>query len=71
MSSCLLYTSDVYKRQGPILDIKPFVVRKAAIITTGNEVYHGRIQDAFTPVSYTHLDVYKRQNVYCRDYNDK
>ena len=52
---------------GPILDIKPFVVRKAAIITTGNEVYHGRIQDAFTPViekkiaefgapvSYTHL----------------
>ena len=31
---------------GPILDIKPFVVRKAAIITTGNEVYHGRIQDA-------------------------
>ena len=34
----------------PILDIKPFVVRKAAIITTGNEVYHGRIQDAFTPV---------------------
>lgn len=35
---------------GPILDIKPFVVRKAAIITTGNEVYHGRIQDAFTPV---------------------
>ena len=35
---------------GPILDIKPFVVGKAAIITTGNEVYHGRIQDAFTPV---------------------
>lgn len=35
---------------GPILDIKPFVVRKAAIITTGNEVFHGRIQDAFTPV---------------------
>ena len=33
---------------GPILDIKPFMVRKAAIITTGNEVYHGRIQDAFT-----------------------
>ena len=25
-----------------ILDIKPFVVRKAAIITTGNEVYQDR-----------------------------
>ena len=34
----------------PILNILPFSVRKAAIITTGNEVYHGRIKDAFTPV---------------------
>ena len=32
------------------LILSRFVVRKAAIITTGNEVYHGRIQDAFTPV---------------------
>lgn len=34
----------------PILNILPFSVRKVAIITTGNEVYHGRIKDAFTPV---------------------
>ena len=34
----------------PILKILPFTVKKAAIITTGNEVYHGRIKDAFTPV---------------------
>lgn len=34
----------------PILELKPFVHKKVGIITTGNEVYYGRIQDAFTPV---------------------
>jgi len=34
----------------PILDLKPFVHKKVGIITTGNEVYYGRIQDTFTPV---------------------
>ena len=34
----------------PILDLKPFVHEKVGIITTGNEVYYGRIQDTFTPV---------------------
>lgn len=34
----------------PIFSLKPFVRKKAAIITTGNEVYYGRIEDTFTPV---------------------
>ena len=34
----------------PIFTLKPFHKKKAAIITTGNEVYHGRIEDTFTPV---------------------
>lgn len=34
----------------PILDLKPFVHKKVGIITTGNEVYYGRIKDTFTPV---------------------
>lgn len=34
----------------PILELKPFVHKKAGIITTGNEVFYGRIQDTFTPV---------------------
>ncbi|MCC8127160.1 MAG: molybdopterin-binding protein [Clostridiales bacterium] len=34
----------------PILRIKPFVHKKVGIVTTGNEVYAGRIQDTFTPV---------------------
>ena len=34
----------------PILELKPFLHKKAGIITTGNEVYYGRIKDTFTPV---------------------
>ena len=33
-----------------ILELKPFLHKKVGIITTGNEVYYGRIQDTFTPV---------------------
>ena len=32
-----------------IFEIKPFLKKRAAIITTGSEVYKGRITDAFTP----------------------
>lgn len=28
----------------PLLEIRPYVRQKAAVITTGNEVYHGRLQ---------------------------
>lgn len=34
----------------PILQLKPFVHKKVGIVTTGNEVFYGRIQDTFTPV---------------------
>ena len=36
--------------QEPILELLPYTLKKAAVITTGSEVYHGRIQDKFTPV---------------------
>ena len=36
--------------EAPLLQIKPFNHKKVGIITTGNEVYSGRIQDAFGPV---------------------
>jgi len=35
---------------GPIFRILPFRKKKAGIVTTGNEVLSGRIQDQFTPV---------------------
>ena len=34
----------------PILEIKPFVHKKVGIVTTGNEVFYGRIKDTFGPV---------------------
>ncbi len=34
----------------PLFELKPYLHKKAGIVTTGNEVYHGRIQDTFTPV---------------------
>ena len=57
----------------PILEIKPFVLKKAAIITTGSEVYKGRIQDTFTPVIQEKLAEFGCEMVYheiCND-NDK
>lgn len=34
----------------PLLQVVPFRPMKAGVITTGSEVYHGRIADTFTPV---------------------
>ena len=34
----------------PVLTLIPYKPMKAGIVTTGNEVFSGRIQDAFTPV---------------------
>ena len=48
----------------PILEIKPFVLKKAAVITTGSEVYKGRIQDTFTPVIQAKLAEFGCEMVY-------
>lgn len=42
----------------PILELLPYRLRKAAVITTGNEVFHGRIEDTFTPVIVDKLKTY-------------
>ena len=34
----------------PLLELLPFRLRRAGVVTTGGEVFHGRIEDAFTPV---------------------
>lgn len=33
-----------------VVGIKPFIHRKVGLVTTGSEVYHGRIKDKFGPV---------------------
>ena len=34
----------------PILELLPYQIKRAGVVTTGSEVYHGRIEDTFTPV---------------------
>ncbi|MBR3561219.1 MAG: molybdopterin-binding protein [Oscillospiraceae bacterium] len=42
----------------PILEVRPFTLRRAGVVTTGSEVYHGRIEDRFTPVIERKLAAY-------------
>lgn len=41
---------DVCAISGPIIEIKPFLSFDVGLITTGNEVFSGRITDCFSPV---------------------
>ncbi len=42
----------------PLFAVLPFLKKKAGIVTTGSEVYHGRIQDTFTPILERKLAAY-------------
>lgn len=41
-----------------LIEIMPFKKKKAGIVTTGNEVFYGRIKDAFGPVIREKLEEY-------------
>lgn len=53
----------------PIFTILPYQKKKAGIVTTGNEVYHGRIQDTFTSVIEEKLSEYE-VSVMGQEYSD-
>ena len=42
----------------PIMRVEPYIFRRAGIVSTGNEVFYGRIKDEFTPVVKTKLEEY-------------
>lgn len=42
----------------PLCSLHPYVLKKAGIVTTGNEVFYGRIKDTFTPVVVEKLEKY-------------
>ncbi|MBR2593249.1 MAG: molybdopterin-binding protein [Firmicutes bacterium] len=44
--------------EGPIAQVIPYKIKKAAVITTGNEVASGRIKDDFTPVIIEKLSLF-------------
>lgn len=41
---------DICKKVGPIIHVEPFRTYRVGMITTGSEVYSGRIQDKFGPI---------------------
>ncbi len=41
---------DICAESFPLVEIKPFKRLKVGLVTTGSEVFHGRIQDGFGPV---------------------
>lgn len=51
---------EVMKKVGasPLLSVLPYQIKKIGVITTGNEVFHGRITDTFTPVLEDKLSEY-------------
>lgn len=57
-------------KDGSILELKPFKKKKVGIITTGNEVYHKRIEDTFTPVILDKLKEYDTELVYHETFDD-
>ncbi len=54
----------------PIFKLMPFRKMKAGIVTTGSEVYYGRIEDKFTPVVKKKIEEYGAEvlgNTVCND----
>ena len=57
----------------PIMRVVPFKEHKVGIVTTGNEVYYGRIEDTFTPVVKAKVEEFGAKVVghkVCNDDND-
>ncbi len=46
----IAFVEDACRADYPIVQIAPFACLRVGIVTTGSEVYHGRIQDGFGPV---------------------
>ena len=54
----------------PIFTLKEYRKKKAGIITTGNEVFYGRIRDTFTPVIESKLAEYDTELIAHETWND-
>jgi hypothetical protein len=53
-----------------ILQLKPFQAKKAAVLTTGSEVFHGRIADTFTPVIVEKCREFSTEIIYQKVFDD-
>jgi len=55
----------------PIMNVVPYKSRKAGIVTTGNEVFYGRIKDTFTPVVQSKVEYFGAQVIDHKVSNDE
>lgn len=55
----------------PLCELLPYRLKTAGIVTTGNEVFYGRIQDTFTPVVRKKLEGYGIQTAEHLTVNDE
>jgi hypothetical protein len=46
----IVQVEDICRECAPVVEVVPFKKLKVGVVTTGNEVYHGRIEDKFGPV---------------------
>ncbi|MDA8228045.1 MAG: molybdopterin-binding protein [Desulfitobacterium hafniense] len=46
---------EICRNKGPLVELKPLHSLRTGLITTGNEVYHGLVQDRFGPVVMSKL----------------
>lgn len=54
----------------PLLELLPYKIKRAAVLATGSEVYHGRIKDTFTPVIEEKLAEYGVEVIYKEVFDD-
>ena len=54
----------------PIMKVEPFRHFKAGIVTTGNEVFYGRIKDTFTPVVQSKIEYFGSEVIAHRTTDD-
>jgi len=57
----LIQIEDLCRGEGKVFEIKKYKKLKAALITTGNEIYKKRIQDKFGPVIRKKLEFFNAQ----------
>jgi molybdopterin biosynthesis enzyme len=56
-----LEAAEALARQTPLVEVKPFVVRRAALITTGSEAAREQVVGSFTPALRDRLAAYNAE----------
>lgn len=71
IDKALMEQAEALAGSEPLLELLPYRPMKAGIVTTGSEVYNGRIEDAFTPVVKDKLLCYGIETVAHRIADDQ